>query len=84
MFAGDSGNDLVVMTSPIKSVLVANASNEVRLEAQQQALNMGQSDAMYFARGGFLGMNGNYSAGVLEGIVHYIPELKQLLEIPRA
>ncbi len=82
VFAGDSGNDLVVMTSPIKSVLVANASNEVRLEAQQQALNMGQSDAMYFARGGFLGMNGNYSAGVLEGIVHYIPELRQLLERP--
>jgi len=33
VFAGDSGNDLPVLTSAIKSVLVANASAEVREEA---------------------------------------------------
>ena len=27
--------------------------------------------ALYLAQGGFLGMNGNYSAGILEGIAHY-------------
>ncbi len=76
LFAGDSGNDLAVMTSPIKSILVANASEEVRDEAQQHALNLGLVEALYLARGGLLGMNGNYCAGVLEGIVHYLPAFK--------
>ena len=38
IFAGDSGNDLAVLSSPIRSVLVANASTEVRDEAKQMAL----------------------------------------------
>ena len=25
------------------------------------------------AQGGYLGMNGNYSAGILEGVAHYMP-----------
>ena len=80
IFAGDSGNDLTVLTSHINSILVGNACSRVRSEAQQQALNMGEAEALYFARGGFLGMNGNYSAGILEGIAHYIPEVETLLE----
>jgi sucrose-6F-phosphate phosphohydrolase len=79
VFAGDSGNDLMVLASPIRSVLVANASDDVRDEARQLALNMGQIDALYIAEGGFLQMNGNYSAGILEGIVHYMPEVKELI-----
>ena len=81
IFAGDSGNDLTVLTSPLRSVLVANASSEVRHCAQQQALNLGLMDALYFAQGGFLGMNGNYAAGVLEGIAHYHPEIIEQLEL---
>ena len=79
VFAGDSGNDLNVMTSPIQSVLVANASEDVRNQARQQALNMGQSNALYFAHGGFLGMNGNYSAGILEGVAHFMPEAEEII-----
>lgn len=79
MFAGDSGNDLSVLTSPIKSVLVANASKEVRDEAKQIALNKEQMNALYFAKGDCLGMNGNYSAGILEGLVHYMPETQEIL-----
>jgi hydroxymethylpyrimidine pyrophosphatase-like HAD family hydrolase len=74
IFAGDSGNDLAVLSSPIRSVLVANASTEVRDEAKQMALDMGQVEALYFAHGDFLGMNGNYSAGILEGVAHFMPE----------
>ena len=33
----------------------------------------GCRDRLYLARGGLLGMNGNYSAGVLEGVVHFLP-----------
>jgi hypothetical protein len=79
IFAGDSGNDLAVLASPIRSVLVANASDAVRQEARQLALNMGQMDALYIARGGLLQMNGNYSAGILEGIVHYMPETREII-----
>lgn len=79
VFAGDSGNDLNVLTSPIQSVLVANASEDVRNQAMQQALNMGQSNALYFAHGDFLGMNGNYSAGILEGVAHFMPEAKEII-----
>ena len=74
VFAGDSGNDLLVLGSHINAVLVANASDEVRHEAQQLAEANGTLAALYLARGGLLGMNGNYSAGILEGLVHYIPE----------
>lgn len=73
LFAGDSGNDLPVLTSPIHSVLVANATNEVRDQALQMATTQGTRDALYLARGTLLGMNGNYSAGILEGCVYYMP-----------
>ena len=73
VFAGDSGNDIDVMASPIQSVLVANASDEVRKAAVTQAHINQQSDHLYLARGDYMGMNGNYSAGILEGVAHYLP-----------
>ena len=76
VFAGDSGNDLQVLASAIPAVLVANASTAVRREALQQATAQGHSDALYIAQGGFMGMNGNYTAGVLEGVVHYRPDVR--------
>ncbi len=74
VFAGDSGNDLPVIVSRIPSVLVANADRAVVEEVQALIEQAGHKDAFYLARGGFLGMNGNYSAGILEGIAHYFPE----------
>ena len=74
LFAGDSGNDLEVLASPIPAVLVANATAEVRAEALGLALAAGHPEALYCARGGYLGMNGNYSAGILEGLHHYYPD----------
>jgi hypothetical protein len=80
VFAGDSGNDLPVLSSAIPAVLVANASAEVRATAQRQAAALGHASQLYLAGGGLLGMNGNYSAGVLEGIVHFIPQAGAWLE----
>ena len=82
VFAGDSGNDLPVLASAIPAVLVANASEDVRTAAQQQAAALGHSSQLYLAAGGLLGMNGNYSAGVLEGIVHFNPQTETWLEQP--
>lgn len=73
LFSGDSGNDLAVLASAIPSVLVANASTEVKHAAQTQATAAKHADALYIAHGDFHNMNGNYSAGILEGIAHFHP-----------
>ncbi|MDD5320541.1 MAG: HAD-IIB family hydrolase [Methylococcales bacterium] len=80
VFAGDSGNDLPVLASAIHSVLVANADSEVVEQAKTQALQKGTMAAFYLAQGGFLGMNGNYSAGILEGVAHYHPDTRHWME----
>jgi sucrose-6F-phosphate phosphohydrolase len=79
VFAGDSGNDLAVLTSELQGVLVANATEAVRREALEESRAAHAEDRLYLARGGFLGMNGNYSAGVLEGLAHYLPEVGEWL-----
>lgn len=76
VFSGDSGNDLEVLVSGLQAVLVRNAPPEVRLEAQSRVAEAGFSERLYLARGGFLGMNGNYSAGVLEGVAHFMPHVR--------
>ena len=80
VFAGDSGNDLTVLSSKVQSVLVANASEDVRRAAQQLAEQNGCLKALYLAGSGKLGMDGNYSAGVLEGVWHFIPALRDHLQ----
>jgi len=74
VYAGDSGNDMAVLTSEIRSVLVRNAAEAVRREALQKSVQQGRSDRLYLAQGGFLAMNGNYAAGVLEGLAHFFPQ----------
>ena len=81
VFAGDSGNDLSVLTSGMKSILVRNASNNVREEAQRYLAATDQLQQLYIAHGGFSGMNGNYAAGVLEGFYHFFPETKPWLTL---
>ncbi len=72
--AGDSGNDLAMLTGPINAVLVANAAAEVRADAAGLAEAAGYTDRLYQAKGDFHGMNGCYSAGILEGVAYYLPE----------
>jgi sucrose-6F-phosphate phosphohydrolase len=70
VFAGDSGNDMDVLLSDVRAVLVANAEAEVKSKATKA-----NKDSLYISKGGYLGMNGNYSAGILEGVAHYLPEV---------
>lgn len=74
VFAGDSGNDLPVLSSSLLTILVANATGDVRDEALQLSAARGTSDSLYLAKGDFMGMNGNYSAGILEGVAHFLPQ----------
>lgn len=76
MFAGDSGNDLDVLTCGIQAVLVKNADDSVRRQALKLMSSRPDSDRLYIARGDFLGMNGHYSAGILEGLAHFFPETR--------
>lgn len=75
LFAGDSGNDLEVLVSPVRAILVANAAPEVREMAQVQSAVLGLCDQLYCAQGGWRGLNGNYAAGILEGVAHFRPDL---------
>lgn len=79
IFAGDSGNDLQVLISPIQSILVANATDSVREEATLGAERSGTLDTIYFAKGNSFG-NGNYSTGIIEGIIHYKPDVVSWLQ----
>ena len=81
VFAGDSGNDISVMASSIQSVLVANATNEVKQMALKQAEINNENNSLYIAKGEYFGMNGNYSAGILEGVAHYIPIVESWIEL---
>ena len=80
VFAGDSGNDLAVLASPIRSVLVANALEEVRQSAVRLASENGNRDTLYLADHTSSPFGGNYSAGILQGIAYFYPELKAYIE----
>ena len=74
VFCGDSGNDMEVLISPVPAVLVANAHEDIRVRAIKLAQRSGAEKQLYIASGDFLSMNGNYGAGILEGVAHYYPE----------
>jgi HAD superfamily hydrolase (TIGR01484 family) len=80
VFAGDSGNDLEVLASHIPAVLVSNASDAVRDAAAQASARNGNLPMLYQASNDADGMTGNYSAGVLQGVWHFAPQLREVLE----
>lgn len=79
VFSGDSGNDISVMASSICSILVANASKDVKKAAFEQAKMNNESESLYIAKGDCFGMNGNYCAGIIEGMMHYMPIVQEWL-----
>jgi hypothetical protein len=79
VFSGDSGNDLDVLTSGLQAILVKNAARDVRQEAIETLAAKQMTNRLYVSRGNFFGMNGNYAAGVMEGLVHFIPETEKFI-----
>ena len=67
LFAGDSGNDMPVFESAVRSILVGNATDEVRQAACEAVARCGLDDTLYCARTA-------YAAGVLEGLRHFRPD----------
>jgi len=79
VFAGDSGNDLDVLTSGLQAILVKNAMEDVRQEAVEALSAKHMMNCLYLPQGNFWGLNGNYAAGVIEGLAHFIPETVGLI-----
>ncbi len=73
VFCGDSGNDIEVLVSSISGVLVANSQLDIQTLAQELASKNGNTNQLYLAQGNFMGLNGHYASGILEGIAHYHP-----------
>jgi len=70
VFCGDSGNDIFPLTAGFCGVLVRNADDQL-VENINKAMAEDPGLKIYFARGGFMGLQGYYTSGVIEGACHY-------------
>ena len=70
VFCGDSGNDIFPLTAGFSGVLVRNADDQL-VAGVRQAADAHPELRLYFAKGGFRGLNGFYTSGVIEGAYHY-------------
>ncbi len=81
LFCGDSGNDLPVLGSQIRSVLVANADPEIKNQSRELAEKNNCKGSLYVAEENAFPLGGNYAAGVLQGIAFYEPGIIKKLKI---
>ena len=70
VFCGDSGNDVFPLTAGFSGVLVKNADEQL-VASVKKAADANPDLRVYFAKGGFMGLNGFYTSGVIEGAYHY-------------
>lgn len=70
VFCGDSGNDIFPLTAGFRGVLVRNADEQL-VKNVKMAMTENNDLKVYFAKGSFMGLNGYYTSGVIEGAYHY-------------
>ncbi|MGD2084469.1 MAG: HAD family hydrolase, partial [Chromatiales bacterium] len=70
VFCGDSGNDVFPLTAGFSGVMVRNADEQLVSDVRKAA-EANPSLRIYHARGGFKGLSGYYTSGVIEGAYHY-------------
>lgn len=77
IYCGDSGNDILPLTSCYKSILVKNTPDDVKKTVLKLASEAKCTDSVYIANGTDL-RNGNYASGIIEGLIHFniIPSKK--------
>ncbi len=85
LFGGDSGNDLDVLVSEVPSVLVANGDAPTREAARDGALRAGNAARLHLCEAHPealrpLGLDGNYAGGLLDGLLHFHPALRPLVD----
>jgi len=87
LFAGDSGNDVSAICADHPGVLVANADRPTRTAVQDAMEQSAHAHNTYFAQGGLAvagldALNGNYSAGIVEALIHFRPQWRAQLQDP--
>jgi HAD superfamily hydrolase (TIGR01484 family) len=70
VFCGDSGNDIFPLTAGFSGVLVRNADEQLAQDVKA-AMAKNPNLKVYFAKGGFKGLSGYYTSGVIEGAFYY-------------
>ena len=70
IYCGDSGNDVLPLAAGYKAILVKNAPEDVKDEIMKEMKKKGLDNKLYIAKGGGK-LNGNYSSGIIEGLVHF-------------
>jgi sucrose-6F-phosphate phosphohydrolase len=70
VYCGDSGNDVFPLTAGFCGVLVRNADDQLLVDVRA-AMARNEALKVYFAKGDFMGLNGYYTSGVIEGAYHY-------------
>ena len=70
VYCGDSGNDILPLTAGFSGVLVRNADDQL-IRNVKEATRRDHRLKVYFAKGGFRGLSGYYTSGVLEGAAHF-------------
>ena len=68
VFCGD--NDIFPLPPSIRNMLVRNKDEQLADEVKQ-AMQSDLNLQAYLAKGGFKGLNGYYTSGVIEGAYHY-------------
>ena len=70
IYCGDSGNDILPLTSGCKAVLVKNAHENVKRHVLEIVQKKDTKEHMYIATGNS-STNGNYASGVIEGLRYF-------------
>lgn len=70
VFCGDSGNDIFPLTAGFCGVMVRNADEQLVADVHK-AVAANHQLRVYQAKGGFKGLSGYYTSGVIEGAYHY-------------
>jgi len=70
VYCGDSGNDILPLTFGYKAIAVKNTPETVKQQLRSLADQKKLSDNLYIASGKN-GFNGNYAAGIIEGLGYY-------------
>ncbi len=70
-FAGDSGNDFDLLTTDLKTIVVNNASRDLKRRILIKAGKRATVPTLYFSKGRYNCHHGNDICGVLEGMLHF-------------
>jgi sucrose-6-phosphatase len=66
IFCGDSGNDLNLLISEYKSIIVRNANSKIKKEVKAKK----GTKKLYIAKKQ-KELNGNYVSGIIQGLIHF-------------